>query len=83
MEKSGVNIVNIIEKNSKLRWIDFLYPYHLFLDSGEKIVMQNGKEYVFPNTISLYYRKRRSLVWLKLYYFYKIAIIATALFKRM
>ena len=63
-ERAGVNFSEIIEKSSELKWTDYLYPYHLFLDSGEKIVLPTGKEFTLPNTLNMYYRKRRSLLWL-------------------
>ncbi|CAI2379617.1 unnamed protein product [Moneuplotes crassus] len=64
LEKQGINLPKIVENSIKFRLTDYLYPYHLFLDSGETVPTPDGGEFTLPNTMSLYYRKRRSLLWL-------------------
>ena len=59
--EEDIMLARLAEKASKLKWVDYLYPYHLMVSSHDNLVFVERTIVDTPSNINSYYRKRNSL----------------------
>ena len=64
LSEEDIMIARVVDKASTLRWVDYLFPYHLLVSSRDNLVFVERSLPDIPNNINSYYRKRNALMWL-------------------